>query len=284
MNGLPRKSEMHQMRRVIPVLCAALLMWIVACGDESESEQNQNDNQASNQEPVEEPPEDPLELCKAACGRIYADDEEGCDTLFVQEGGGAMLESECVDMCFDDGIFRGGEWCIATEAECRDDPMEMIEPCLPDDYHHPHCSEMGLLPLEWEELEVRAVELINEHRTNGLQCPGGMMEPVEEVQMDETLRCAARLHSKDMVDSGYFSTTNPETGENTRDRIEAAGYDPDQVGGVVVSGDLTAEQYLQTLVGDAEHCETIMNGDFEDIGVGRYEFERWTLKMANRAN
>ncbi len=31
---------------------------------------------------------------------------------------------------------------------------------------------------------------------------------------------------------------------------------------------------------DEEHCETMMSGDFEEIGVGRYELRRWTLYLA----
>ncbi len=276
---------MLNIRRVIRlfIACSVVLLLATACGDDDAEGENNENNEAENtnqEEPVEEPPEDPEELCEAACGAIY--DEDGCDDFFVYEEGGAMPETECVDRCLNDNKFRGGEWCVATEAECTDDPYDMIEPCLPDDYHHPHCSDLGLWPREWEEMEERAVELVNEHRTDGLECDGEQLDSVDPVEMDDALRCAARLHSKDMVDSEYFSTTNPETGENTSDRIEAAGYAAGKVSGVVTSGELTAEQLVQGWATDSERCQTIMDEEFEHIGIGRYEFERWTLKLASQ--
>ena len=278
---------MPNLRRLTSLFCCLLLTGAMACGDEDSGSDNdnQNDNQQNEQQndnqedPVEEPPDDPQELCEAACGAIYGD--EGCDDFFVYEdNGGAMPESVCVERCVDDEMFRGGEWCVATEAECTDDPADMIEACFPDDYHHPNCSHLGFWPLDWERMEFLAVELVNEHRRDGLECDGSQLGPVDEVEMHDALLCAARLHSIDMVEEEFFSSTNPETGKNTADRIADSGYNAADAGGIVTSGQLTAEQLVQGWAADSDHCSTIMGADFEHIGIGRYEYERWTLKMA----
>lgn len=278
---------MRHLRPLLWLSICCVLNFALACGDDDEeatngngetNQQNQNQNQ---EDPPPEPPDDPQELCEAACAAIY--DEDGCDDFFVypeEDGGGAMSEDVCVDRCLEDNKFRGGQWCVATEAECSEDLEEMIEFCLPDDYHHPHCSDLGLWPREFEELESRTVELLNDARREGIDCGGESLGPVDEVQMHDALHCAARLHSVDMVEDEFFSTIHPETQYNTQDRILAAGYEPTEAGGLVTAGELTAEQVVQGWIDDHEHCETIMGAEFEDVGIGRYEFERWTLKLA----
>ena len=258
------------------VLCTAL-----ACGGEEEEEQDPYENPGEPDENLEspppEPPEDLGERCEEACARIY--DPDGCGTLMVREEGGAMSQGACVTGCTEDGIFRGGEWCVATTAECRDDPMEMIEACFPEDYHHPHCSHLGVWPLHYEQLEDRAVELLNEKRAEGVTCPTGEMPAVGEVQMSDALLCAARLHSVAMVEEGFFSTTNTETGETTSDRVTAVGVEANAVEGVVNSGQQTAEQLVDDWITDSDRCAVVMSDEFDSIGVGRYDFERWTLKL-----
>lgn len=261
---------------------AALL--IAGCGDPepTENDANQQQNQSQNQNDEAhnygERPDDLQSRCEAACDRIYA--EERCDTFFSRDeddGGGAMSESGCVDTCVDEELFRGGEWCVATEADCGDDPHQMVEGCLPDDYHPAACDHLGVWDLQDTSLEEQAVDLLNERRSQGVDCDGQQFEPVGEVTMDEHLRCAARLHSVDMAEYGYFSTTNPDTGVSARDRAEDGEYAGDVLYSRVNSGDQTAEQLVDlNWFDEPEDCEEVMDPEFVDIGIGRYTENRWT--------
>ncbi len=272
-----------------------LLLTVLACSDdeaqgndseaeddvgvEADVESDANGNNG-NAEPELEMPSDPAERCEAACDRVYDD----CGELFVyrdEDGGGAIPQDVCIDRCLDENKFRGGEWCVATEAECKSPPTEMIDACLPDDYHPPACSHLGAWPRHFVELEERAVELVNEHRGEGADCGGESFAPTEALVVDEILRCAARLHSMDMVDRGFFSTTNPD-GDDTAQRIEEAGFDAASSSGIVTGSQLTAEQLVGDWIADSERCQTIMDPDFDHIGIGRYELEQWTLKIAEK--
>ncbi len=254
---------------------AALVVLVAAsvalgCGDDEEASDNGDDG----------PPESMEEQCEAACDRVYDDDQ--CGTLFEfpeDEGGGGMPQATCVERCTDADMFRGGQWCVATEAQCSDDPWEMVRACFPEDYHPEACGDLGWWERHWEEQEEGVVELINDHRQSGAQCPGGDMGAVEPLQMNELLRCGARRHSVDMVEEGYFATEDSQ-GRNGEEQMEAVGYSPNGWRMLVNDGEDFAEQWVDNLMADEEHCETMMSGDFEEIGVGRYELRRWTLYLA----
>ncbi len=274
------------------LFCLFYIGAAIGCGDdeegangngeaESQDEKDDDDDDDDDDGPGE-PPEDPQELCEVACARIYDDEEDGgCDTLFTDEGGGAVLESTCVSWCLEDDKFRGGQWCVVTEAECADDPREMIEECFPDDYHPAPCSDLGLWEFEWMEREAEAVQLLNERRTEGAECGGEQYSAVGEVEMDELLRCGARLHSAEMSETGTLSATN-EAGENTADRIENVGFEAGTTGGVVNHGDYPAVHIVGSWFGeDSDHCDTVMNAEFTHVGVGNVD-GWWTLKLATK--
>ena len=227
-----------------------------------------------------EKPDDLGDQCEAACERVY--DSEGCATIFEfpeDEGGGGMPQATCVDRCTDEEMFRGGQWCVATEAECRDDPWEMIVACFPDDYHPEACADLGWWELHWEEQEERVVELLNDHRQAGTDCPSEAMDPVDALAMNELLRCGARSHSVDMVEEGYFDTEDSQ-GRDGEAQMEAVGYSPDSWRMLVNDGEDFAEQWVDNLMASDEHCQIMMDGQFEEIGVGRYDLRRWTLYLA----
>ena len=279
------------MRLTLPfwALSVCCLMVLSACSEDDETDAgadvgvDADHDTAQDPEPDAAPPpapEDPAERCEAACHAIY----EGCGDMFVYDdadGGGAMVEATCVERCLEEDKFRGGEWCVATEAECESPPEKMIDACLPDDYHPPACSHLGAWSRTYVELEEQAVALINEHRTQGAQCGDVEFQPTQEVVMDERLRCAARLHSADMVERGFFGTTDPD-GVGTAERIADAGFEATRSDGIVTSGQQSAEQLVGAWIADVEHCETIMGPDFDFIGIGRYELEQWTLKIAEK--
>jgi uncharacterized protein YkwD len=115
--------------------------------------------------------------------------------------------------------------------------------------------------------------------------------------MDETLRCAARVHALDMAARDYFShaTWNPAACPCTADAQcgaglmcdgEMAGEAPKQCGngpqirvvGVggpsgagwenIAAGNSTAAATVSQWMDSSGHCENIMRAELQTIGVG----------------
>jgi len=123
----------------------------------------------------------------------------------------------------------------------------------------------------WSTLEDEVLALVNQRRAEGANCGGqGSFGPTGPLTMDPQLRCAARLHSKDMVDRDYFDHTNPD-GESPWDRMEKTGYGGySNAGENIAAGSATAAGVIDQWMGSDGHCSNIMSPDFDDIGVGYY--------------
>lgn len=125
-------------------------------------------------------------------------------------------------------------------------------------------------------LEAQIVTLVNQRRAAGAMCGGTAMPSVPPLTADPALRCAARVHTKDMADRSFFDHTNPD-GEAPWDRMEMAGYSWSQAGENIAGGGATAESTMAQWMGSAGHCSNIMNGEYVDIGVGHVESDAlWT--------
>jgi uncharacterized protein YkwD len=123
----------------------------------------------------------------------------------------------------------------------------------------------------WSTLEEEVLVLVNERRSEGANCGSeGSFGPTGPLTMQPLLRCAARLHSKDMVDRDFFDHTNPD-GESPWDRMDKAGYGGySNAGENIAAGSATAAGVVDQWMGSDGHCSNIMSPDFEEIGVGYY--------------
>ena len=74
----------------------------------------------------------------------------------------------------------------------------------------------------WVALEDEVRLLVNERRSEGGTCGGRSFDASAPLATDSALRCAARNHSRDMSERGYFAHETPE-GEDFADRIELQG-------------------------------------------------------------
>lgn len=119
-------------------------------------------------------------------------------------------------------------------------------------------------PEEIQRVETLIVVSINELRSH-------------ELIWNEKLAQAARLHSKDMAERGYFDHNTPE-GTDVVDRVFAQGYDYFFLGENIymISGDsrITPEE-LATLCVEGwydsyGHRQIMLSPDYQDIGVGVY--------------
>ncbi len=90
------------------------------------------------------------------------------------------------------------------------------------------------------------------------------------VVMDTSLRTAARNHSQDMIDRGFFAHVNPD-GKDPGDRAVAAGYPNIYVGENIASNCCTAsafdlfEQWRKSTLG---HNENMLGPDWKVAGMG----------------
>ncbi len=149
-------------------------------------------------------------------------------------------------------------------------------PEVPD---NEYCAPYADWDPQWVQLEEEIVVLVNQYRAQGADCGSeGVFEPADPLTMEPHLRCAARLHSKDMNDRDFFSHTNP-SGESPYDRMDQTGYRYSDAGENIAAGNPDAASTMNQWMNSSAHCRNIMDPVFRDIGVGFYpgaERELWT--------
>jgi len=112
--------------------------------------------------------------------------------------------------------------------------------------------------------------LTNEVRAEGANCDSmGMFGPTTPLTMQPALRCAARMHSKDMVDQDYFDHTGLD-GRSPFDRMGEAGYSGGLMGENIAWGQRSPQEVVDGWVDSDGHCANIMNPGFSELGVGYY--------------
>lgn len=136
-------------------------------------------------------------------------------------------------------------------------------------YCYPVSATKWLDPWEAEEAEV--VALVNEVRATGTSCgSNGDFAPAGPLTVSPHLTCAARAHSQDMSERGFFNHVNPD-GEGPSDRIDETGYAWTAVGENIAGGPMTAADAVNGWLASDDHCANLMNPTYTEIGVGLYE-------------
>ncbi|MBZ5713624.1 CAP domain-containing protein [Nannocystis pusilla] len=149
-----------------------------------------------------------------------------------------------------------------------------VDPDVPDGV--PYCEPANGWDPAWKQLEEDILAAVNQVRAQGANCGGkGDFGPAGPLTMDPALRCAARMHSKDMNDRDFFDHTNPD-GEPPWDRMGKAGYgNYSNAGENIAGGSPDAAGTMDQWMNSDGHCANIMNPDFEHIGVGYYPGGQW---------
>jgi len=133
----------------------------------------------------------------------------------------------------------------------------------------PYCA----VAASWDPVavgfEAEVLRLSNEHRQRGVACGSTPYPSVPALTTNPALRCAARLHSKDMSERNYFSHTSQD-GTSFSQRISRAGYDWRTVGENIASGYRTPQAVVDGWIKSTGHCQNLMNRAFTQIGVGFY--------------
>lgn len=125
---------------------------------------------------------------------------------------------------------------------------------------------------QWAEFEQQVLELVNQRRAQGANCGvEGSFGPAEPLQMQSQLRAAARRHSMDMGQRGFFDHVSPggPCGDDPWERMASAGYTGFSTAGEnVAAGYHSAAQVMEGWMSSSGHCANIMHSAFKEIGVG----------------
>jgi uncharacterized protein YkwD len=149
-----------------------------------------------------------------------------------------------------------------------------------------HCASV----VEWDrraaEVEQELFRFLNFARESGFACAEEASAPLPPLQLRPELRCAARLHSRDMRERNFFDHVNPDD-EGPEERMRAAGA-TFAVAGESIAQDLEMPEFddpYQALSGlfaeDGSDCRNVMDGRFEAVGVGMFQ-GLWTLDFTGR--
>jgi uncharacterized protein YkwD len=100
--------------------------------------------------------------------------------------------------------------------------------------------------------------------------------------MEPELRCAARLHARDMNERDFFDHVNPD-GLGPEQRLRNAGYTFGIAGESIakVQGDsmVPYEPLEELLEEGGEECTPLLDARFVAVGIGFFE-GFWTLDLA----
>ncbi len=223
-----------------------------------------------------------LSLCGSDCANVTADvDHCGscdntCDLGFIcasSECACAGERTECDGYCAHPDFDRqhcggcsddGGVACASDEA-CLSGSCGTI--AIPN---NSYCQVTDSWSGAHTALEFEILDIVNRRRAEGATCgERGYFPPAGPLQMEASLRCAARVHTRDMVINDYFSHTNLQS-EGPGPRLTAAGYSGQGWGENIAAGRGTAEGTMEQWMGSDGHCANLMNAGFNRIGIGYF--------------
>jgi uncharacterized protein YkwD len=134
-----------------------------------------------------------------------------------------------------------------------------------------HCATAAAWDAEFAAFEAEVLAIVNENRAAGWDCGSeGLFGPAGPLAMAPALRCAARLHSKDMNDRDFTEHVNLD-GITPDERMDAAGYVGWTWGENIAWGQDTPEEAVDWWMNSDSHCSNIMSPDYTLIGVGYFE-------------
>ena len=128
-----------------------------------------------------------------------------------------------------------------------------------------------------QAFETEVVSLMNQHRGQGATCGGTRFGAVGNLAMNGDLREAARDHSIDMFERGYFSHVTPD-GKTFDQRIRESGYTGRPVAENIAVGHTSPQAVVSGWMSSDGHCRNIMAGQAQDVGIG-FANNYWTAKF-----
>lgn len=207
--------------------------------------------------------------------------EIACNDDAVAGAGWSAVEldlSECetvtivVDGYDGEGVGAFALSITTSESSCSDgtdDDEDGLVDCDDPDCRGPRCDVLaGDWPDEWVALEQGVLEAVNRVRAEGAVCDGVPQPPAPPVERNAYLERAARMHSLDMAEQGYFSHESLD-GRTPADRVAEAGFTgAGPIGENIAIGYETVEDVMAGWLSSPGHCLNIMNPSFRVLGVG----------------
>jgi uncharacterized protein YkwD len=137
-------------------------------------------------------------------------------------------------------------------------------------------------------LAEEVLQRINAVRASGHRCGRRSMGPAAPVRWDAGLYAAAANHSFDMATRNYFDHRSPE-GATVRTRASAVSPQHwKTLGENIAGGDRSLAQVMQAWLESSQHCENMLDPEFQDVAVacaaqpgsewGMY----WTMVLGRR--
>ncbi len=188
-------------------------------------------------------------------------DLAACETITI------VVDGPSIDAVGDFRLSIRG-----TEKLCddgTDEDGDGLVDCDDPDCFSAACRGPDTWPTDWADIEWEILDLVNMHRAAGATCISGEYPPAPPLEMNDELRLAARLHSDDMLENGYFEHESLD-GRVLQDRVAEAGFrGSGPLGENIVATARTAEEAVASWMGSDEgHCENIMNPAYGVIGIG----------------
>jgi uncharacterized protein YkwD len=108
--------------------------------------------------------------------------------------------------------------------------------------------------------------LINQARAESRWCGEDYFAPALPVSWACQLAQAAQVHSLDMQQQAFFSHTGSD-GSNVALRVEAQGYQWQELGENIAAGQSSVEEVMLGWLNSPGHCVTIMNASLQQVGT-----------------
>jgi uncharacterized protein YkwD len=140
-----------------------------------------------------------------------------------------------------------------------------------------YCDTVTTWDPAWAAFEDQVLTLVNQRRAAGATCGGVAKPPVAPLTVDARLRCAARVHSRDMGTNNFMSHTG-SNGSTPWQRITSAGYTYTRAAENVAAGYGTPSAVVAGWMSSTGHCNNIMDARLLHLGVGYFYAPNSTYK------
>lgn len=156
----------------------------------------------------------------------------------------------------------------AAPADAWEDEEEAGAPEAEEDTGFPPCNGSFCdWPADWVAMEHEVLALVNEIRVAGATCANDEYPPVAALDWNENLADAARAHSQDMGEQGYFDHDSLD-GRSPWQRMRDASFYGSPVAENIAAGSHTAASVVNSWMNSPGHCRNIMSSRATALGVG----------------
>ena len=154
-------------------------------------------------------------------------------------------------------------------------PREPVEPgAVPDSSV---CEPVADWNPAADAEEQQLLQFLNFARESGFACDADQALPAAPLEVSPELRCAARLHSRDMSERAFFDHVNPD-GVGPEERMRQAGATfriaSESIARVDAQGgpnDGARWQLSRLLMNRGADCKNVADPGFDQVGVGIFD-------------